>query len=105
MILSTWNLGTKGAGAADYGLEEGTSMAAPVVSGVVALIYSVRPDLSSEDVYEVLKATVQSFKPATQCDLTAANYGSQTKISHCGAGIVDAGAAVRYARTYVRSGK
>ena len=105
MILSTWNTGTKGAGAADYGLEEGTSMAAPVVSGVVALIYSVRPDLSSEDVYEVLKATVQSFKPGTQCALTAANYGSQTKISHCGAGIVDAGAAVRYARTYVRSGK
>ena len=105
MILSTWNLGTKTATSADYGLEEGTSMAAPVVSGVVALIYSVRPELSSEDVYEVLKATVQPFKPGTQCALTAANYGSQTKVSHCGAGIVDAGAAVRYALRYVRAGK
>ena len=105
MILSTWNLGTKTSTTADYGLEEGTSMAAPVVSGVIALIYSVRPDLSSEDVYEVLKATVQPFKPGTQCALTSADYGSQTKDSHCGAGIVDAGAAVRYALSYVRGGK
>lgn len=104
MILSTWNLGKKSAGQADYGLEEGTSMAAPVVSGVVALIYSVRPDLRSEDVYNVLKATVQQFKPDSECAVTAPNYGSQTKVSHCGAGIVDAAAAVKFAISYESTG-
>ncbi len=104
MILSTWNLGKKSAGQADYGLEEGTSMAAPVVSGVVALIYSVRPDLSSEDVYNVLKATVQQFKPDSECAVTAPNYGSQNEVSHCGAGIVDAAAAVKFAISYESTG-
>ncbi len=79
-------------------------MAAPVVSGVVALIYSVRPDLSSEDVYNVLKATVQQFKPDSECAVTAPNYGSQTKVSHCGAGIVDAAAAVKFAISYESTG-
>ena len=104
MILSTWNLGTTVPGDADYGLEEGTSMAAPVVSGVLALIYSVRPDLTSDDVYEILLETVAPFKPGSQCALTAANYGSETLVAKCGAGIVDAGAAVRLAKTYVPKG-
>ncbi len=104
MILSTWNLGTTVQGQADYGLEEGTSMAAPVVSGVLALIYSVRPELTSDDVYEILLATVSSFKPQSECALTAANYGSQTLVAKCGAGIVDAGAAVKLAKTYVSKG-
>jgi serine protease len=104
MILSSWNIGTQSPGAADYGLEEGTSMAAPMVAGVLALIYSVRPDLSSDDAYEVIKQSVQSFKPGTVCADTAANYGSQVADSHCGAGIVDAGAAVRVAQNFVHGG-
>jgi serine protease len=104
MILSTWNTGKTTPRTADYGLEEGTSMAAPVVAGVLALIYSVRPDLTSDDAYEVIKRSVQAFKPGTECALTAANYGSQVADSHCGAGIVDAGAAVRLATTYVHGG-
>ena len=79
-------------------------MAAPVVSGVLALIYSVRPELTSDDVYEILLATVSSFKPQSECALTAANYGSQTLVAKCGAGIVDAGAAVKLAKTYVSKG-
>lgn len=104
MMLSTWNLGTTSPGAADFGLEEGTSMAAPVVSGVLALIYSIRPDLSSDDVYQVLLQSVAGFKPQSQCALTAANYGSETLVAKCGAGIVDAGAAVSLAKTYVPKG-
>lgn len=104
MILSTWNTGKTTPGAADYGLEEGTSMAAPMVAGVLALIYSVRPDLSSDDAYQVIKQSVQEFKPTTECALTAANYGSQVADSHCGAGIVDAGAAVRLALDFVHGG-
>lgn len=104
MILSTWNVGTKTPATADFGLEEGTSMAAPMVAGVLALIYSVRPDLSSDDAYEVIKQSVQAFKPGSECADTAANYGSQVADSHCGAGIVDAGAAVRVAQNFVHGG-
>ncbi|MFM5903814.1 MAG: S8 family serine peptidase, partial [Microbacteriaceae bacterium] len=100
MVLSTWNHGTTVPGEPDYGLEEGTSMAAPVVSGVVALIYSLRPDFSSDDVYKVILKSVQAFKPDTGCAATAANYVADNAVSLCGAGIVDAGAALKLAKTY-----
>lgn len=41
-IYSTINSGTQEPGVADYSYEIGTSMAAPVVSGTVALMYSAR---------------------------------------------------------------
>ena len=102
LILSTWNLGTTVPGDADYSIEEGTSMASPVVAGVVALLYSVRPTLSSDDAYQILKATVRPFKAGTDCAVTAPEYAVEGGYSMCGAGIVDAGAAVLYAKTYVR---
>jgi serine protease len=99
MLLSTWNLGTTTFGAPDYSIEEGTSMASPVVAGVVGLIYSVNPAFTSDDAYEIIKATVRNFKAGTQCANTAAQYGVQSGYSYCGAGIVDAGAAVKLAQT------
>lgn len=98
-MLSTWNLGTTTVGAADYSIEEGTSMASPVVAAVVGLIYSVNPAFTSEDAYEIMKATVRSFKAGTQCANTASQYGVENGYSYCGAGIVDAGAAVKLAQT------
>jgi len=106
MILSTLNDGITGPVApasdsqASYSLEEGTSMASPLVAGVVALIYSVRPDLKSDDVYQVIIKSVGSFKAATDCADTADQYGVQGGYSMCGAGIVDAGAAVKLALSY-----
>mgnify|MGYP000275852688 CR=1 FL=1 len=100
MILSTWNLGATVPGEPDYGLEEGTSMAAPVVSGVLALIYSVRPDFTSDDAYQVILKSVQAFKPDSGCSATAANYAADNAVSLCGAGIVDAAAALKLAKTY-----
>ena len=99
MLLSTWNLGTTTAGAADYSIEEGTSMASPVVAAVVGLIYSVNPSFTSEDAYEIIKATVRPFKAGTQCATTAPQYAVTNGYSYCGAGIVDAGAAVKRAQT------
>ena len=106
MMLSTWNLGTTTVGAPDYSIEEGTSMASPVVAAVVALIYSVNPAFTSEDAYEIIKASVRPFKAGTQCATTAVQYGlPKTDVrytdgySYCGAGIVDAGAAVMRAQT------
>ena len=39
---------------ADYGYMQGTSMAAPVVSGAAALVKSVNPDFSASDVRQIL---------------------------------------------------
>ncbi len=83
-IMSTLNDGKTAPGAPIYAGEEGTSMAAPVVSGVVALIYSVKPNISFDQVWEVLKTTVTKFPSGGEC---------ATK-NICGAGIVNAGAAV-----------
>jgi serine protease len=104
MIVSTFNLGETSAAEPTYGLQEGTSMAAPVVAGVVALIYSLRPELGSEDVYKILLATASDFKPGTLCATTASAYADSNanNPSHCGAGIIDAGSALARAKTYKR---
>ncbi len=72
-----------------YALLEGTSLAAPVVSGVVALLYSVDRTISPDEVLSVLQNTAQPFGTTTEC-------GQQPL--HCGIGIVDAGVAVALAQ-------
>jgi hypothetical protein len=59
----------------------------------------VNPDFTSDDAYEIIKATVRTFKAGTQCANTASQYGVQNGYSYCGAGIVDAGAALKLAQT------
>lgn len=83
-IVSTWNDGRTVPGAPSYQGEEGTSMATPVVAGVVALIYSVKPNITFDQVWEVLKATVTKFPAGSTCEVK----------NICGVGIVNAGAAV-----------
>lgn len=84
-ILSTRNDGKTTIGTYSYDYEEGTSMAAPVVTGVVALIYSIKPSITFEDVWlKAVQPTLTPFGPLTQC--------AQKKT--CGGGIVNAGAAV-----------
>ena len=64
----------------------GTSFSAPLVSGVVALMLAVAPNLSSAQVRDLLKSSAKPF-PA----------GSTCLVSGCGAGLLDAPAAVRAA--------
>ncbi len=78
-ILSTLNAGTGAPGADNYGYEMGTSMATPVVAGVAALMLSVNNTLTPDQVKQMMVSTVRSF-PAT--------------CSQCGAGLIDAAAAV-----------
>lgn len=87
-ILSDSNDGTREPGNPTFGLEEGTSMAAPVVAGVVALLYSIKPNITFDQVYEVLKNSVTKFKPGGDC--------ASATITRCGVGIVNAGNAVEY---------
>jgi len=78
-ILSTLNAGTKSPGADSYAGYMGTSMATPHVAAVVALMLSKNPNLTPDDVEARLKSSARPF-PAS--------------CSGCGAGIVDASAAV-----------
>jgi len=78
-IVSTYNTGTSGPGADTYETLEGTSMAAPHVAAVAALILQAKPTLPGAAVETVLKSSVKPFP-----------YGCAS----CGSGILDAQAAV-----------
>jgi serine protease len=84
-ILSTLNDGVQGPGNDSYEAYQGTSMAAPHVAAVVALMYQVHPTMTPDEALSILQSTSQPFPKVTnrQCD---------TKT--CGAGIANAEAAV-----------
>ncbi len=77
-ILSTYNTGTTTPDADAYAQLSGTSMAAPHVTGVVALALASDPTLTPAAIRALLVGNVKA--PASGCS--------------CGAGIVDAGAVV-----------
>lgn len=79
-ILSTLNSGTSSPGSDTYAFYQGTSMATPHVAGVAALLYSKKPGINPVEVEQILKTTSRAF-PST--------------CSGCGAGMVDAYAAVK----------
>ena len=80
-ILSTLNTGTTVPGSASYASYNGTSMAAPHVAGVVALIQAAATTaLTPAQVESILKSTARPLPGACS--------------GGCGAGIADADAAV-----------
>ncbi|NOK18982.1 S8 family serine peptidase [Corallococcus carmarthensis] len=76
----------------DYQRESGTSMATPHVSGVAALVFSARPDLSAAHVRAVLEKTALDDKTTP---------GVDEKYGH---GLVQAAKAVALARTLPQGG-
>lgn len=84
-VLSTSNSGKTAALTDSYSYKQGTSMAAPHVSGIAALMLSANPDLTPQQVSAVLVATARPFPVGT---------GSDCSTMICGAGIVNAAAAV-----------
>ena len=88
-VLSTLNTGTTTPVASPTGdtfvYYQGTSMAAPHVAGIVSLMLSVNPALTSAQVLALLQTTARVFPTGT------GGFDCNTTI--CGAGIIDATAA------------
>jgi serine protease len=78
-ILSTLNSGTTTPGSDTYASYMGTSMATPHVAAVAALMLAKNPNLTPDDVASRLKSSARAF-PAS--------------CSGCGAGLLDASAAI-----------
>jgi subtilisin-like proprotein convertase family protein len=103
-LMTDDRVGSAGYSSGDYTSSAGTSYAAPMVSGVVALMLQANPDLGYRDVQEILAYS------AKQTDLTnpgwltngAHNWnGGGLHFSHdYGFGLVDATAAVRLAESW-----
>ena len=111
-MVSTTNSGTTSPVAADASYtgsnaSVGTSFSAPIVSGIVGLMASVRPALTSDEATQILKLTARPF-PTTGgtagVGVCQAPNGTATQdecyctASTCGAGMVDAFAAVKAAQ-------
>jgi serine protease len=85
-VRSTLNTGTTVPASDSYAYYQGTSMAAPHVTGVVSLVFSRNPSLTPGQVLSILQSTAKAFPGGGTCNT-----------SNCGSGIVDAGAAVNAA--------
>lgn len=105
-IYSTMNDGTTSPAGESYAYELGTSMAAPVVSGVVALLYSAKlrqnpsTTLNSafvEKIWDALSTTATPFasqSPSHCSGAASSNPTDGSQYGGYGAGIVNAEAAV-----------
>ncbi len=82
-VASTMDSGTTTPAGDTYSYSAGTSMAAPHVAGVAALMFAVNPNLTPDQVESMLKSSARSFPSGSTCST-----------SNCGAGIMDAHAAV-----------
>jgi len=106
-IVTTTNTGKTSPVSATYsdGLDNpslGTSFATPLVSGTVALMLAAAPNLTNKQVIGLLKSTARAF-PTTggssgisvcHAPTTAVQDECYCTTSTCGAGMLDAGAAV-----------
>lgn len=88
----------------DYSATQGTSFAAPIVSGVVALMLEANPSLGYRDVQRILALSATHVAdPTTQWQYNGArnwNGGGMRKSDDYGFGKVDARAAVRLAESW-----
>jgi len=104
-IVTTDRVGTNGYSSGDYTNSfNGTSAAAPQVSGVVALMLEANPNLGYRDIQEILAYSARQNDPTSSgWNFNGANNwnGGGLHVSHdYGFGLVDALAAVRLAESW-----
>jgi serine protease len=86
-VYSLGNTGNTAPQADNGALKYGTSMAAPHVAGTIALMLSLDPQMTRDQVVTVLRSSARPFPVGTAC-LLPENRGL------CGAGLLDAYAAL-----------
>ncbi|MBR0850307.1 S8 family serine peptidase [Bradyrhizobium diazoefficiens] len=103
-ILTTAPSNNDGDPTNDIASVSGTSFAAPIVSGVVAMMLEANPELGYRDVQEILALSSQKIDLASGTwDTNGAtnwNGGGNLVSNDFGFGLVDAHAAVRLAETW-----
>ncbi|MCF2146476.1 proprotein convertase P-domain-containing protein [Desmonostoc muscorum LEGE 12446] len=112
-LLTTDRLGSAGYSSTDYTRLTGTSIAAPQVSGVVALILEANPNLGYRDIQEILAYSARRNDPNNYAGKYIWQYngannwnGRGLHVSHdYGFGLVDALAAVRLAETWQKQSR
>jgi Ca2+-binding RTX toxin-like protein/subtilisin-like proprotein convertase family protein len=72
-VLTTDRTGASGYNATDYAQFNGTSAAAPVVSGVIALMLDANPNLSARDVQQILAYSARIAGSAVDTDTITGN--------------------------------
>jgi len=70
-----------------FNVAGGTSFAAPMVAGTIALMLAVNPQLTPAQINSILVSTAKPFPPSSTCDTT-----------RCGPGILNASGAVAAAK-------
>ncbi len=113
-LLGIGNLGLTGpgdcaaAGASCYFYNWGTSFSAPVVSGAISLMLSVRPDLTADQIVQGLRRSARPHVVSSVAGVAACSNTNPGRClcttTTCGAGILDAKRALDYAAnpaTYV----
>ncbi|WP_167522074.1 S8 family peptidase [Xanthomonas sontii] len=89
-VLSTWAVSNGSGLTSCYRYLSGTSMSAPHVSGVIGLMLSVNPALTPDQIKSILQSTATPMSCAN---------------NRCGAGLLNAEAAVNWARSMAGNGK
>jgi serine protease len=99
-LLTITNLGTQSPGAAGYSRVYGTSFSAPLVSGTLALMLSVNPALSAQQLKAGLAMSARPHVTSPYLPSCSAKDPGRCACteSTCGAGILDADQALLYAQ-------
>jgi serine protease len=101
-LLTLSNDGTTVPGNPTTAYAFGTSFSAPLVSGAISLMWGVNPDLTTDQIVEGLRKSARPHVTSSYIkECSTANPGRcLCTTSTCGAGMLDAAEAVRYADTF-----